>query len=133
MFILIISRSELGLTRKINSSPKQIYGTPDYIAPEVLLGKSISDPSIDWWSFGVLMYEFIVGLPPFNDTTVEKIFANILSNTIEYPEVGHGENMMSPEAYDLISNILKPEPDKRYNASEIKSHPFFRGRNAFLM
>lgn len=124
----ISRRSELGLSRKINQNPKQncIFGTPDYIAPEVLLGKSISDPAIDWWSFGVLMYEFIVGVPPFNDQTPEKIFANILNGNIVYPEIGYGENMMSPEAYDLICKLLNPEPESRLKVSEIKSHKFFK-------
>lgn len=64
---------------RINLSPKssllpqknRIVGTPDYIAPEVIRGESITNPSLDWWSFGVLAYEFIVGIPPFNDQTPE--------------------------------------------------------------
>lgn len=52
----------------------RIIGTPDYIAPEVIEGKSVSNFSLDWWSFGVLVYEFIVGIPPFNDENPELIF-----------------------------------------------------------
>ena len=52
----------------------RIIGTPDYIAPEVIKGKSVSNFSLDWWSFGVLVYEFIVGIPPFNDENLELIF-----------------------------------------------------------
>ena len=72
------------------------------------------------------MYEFIVGVPPFNDQTPEKIFANILNGSIVYPEIGYGENMMSPEAFDLISKLLNPEPESRLQVAEIKSHKFFK-------
>ena len=92
----------------------------------MLLGKSVSDPAIDWWSFGVLMYEFLVGLPPFNDQTPEKIFANILGGQLTWPPIGYGDNMMTPEAYELISNLLVPDPGKRYSPTEIKSHKFFQ-------
>lgn len=56
----------------------RIVGTPDYIPPEVILGISKSNTTIDWWSLGVILYELIVGIPPFNDTTVNQIFQNIL-------------------------------------------------------
>lgn len=45
-------------------------GTPDYLAPELLLGTE-HGPEVDWWSLGVVMYEFIVGIPPFNADTPE--------------------------------------------------------------
>jgi serine/threonine protein kinase len=64
-------------------------GTPDYIPPEVITGKSISNPSIDWWSLGCVLYEFIVGIPPFNDETVEKVFDNIVNLNMEWPEIGN--------------------------------------------
>jgi serine/threonine protein kinase len=51
-------------------SKNRIVGTPDYIPPEVIKGESISNKSIDWWSLGVILYEFLVGFPPFNDSTV---------------------------------------------------------------
>ena len=54
-------------------------GTPDYIAPEVLQGVTKSNECVDWWSLGVIAFEFIVGIPPFNDDTVEKIFENIIN------------------------------------------------------
>jgi len=79
------------------------------------------------------MYEFIVGLPPFNDQTPEKIFANILNGNIVWPEIGYEENMMSPEAYDLITKILNPDPVLRYNVSNIKYHPFFKSMHFYMI
>lgn len=71
-----------------NYKKPRIIGTPDYIAPEVITGLSIVNPSLDIWSFGVIMYEFLVGIPPFNDETPEKIFQNILRLEIIWPEIG---------------------------------------------
>lgn len=52
----------------------RIIGTPDYIAPEILEGKGLSSPAIDFWSIGVILFELLVGVPPFNDSSVETIF-----------------------------------------------------------
>jgi serine/threonine protein kinase len=76
------------LIEKSEKCKKRIVGTPDYIPPEVLNGISINNKSIDWWSLGVIAYELIVGVPPFNDETVELIFSNIKNKQITYPEIG---------------------------------------------
>ena len=83
---------------------KRIVGTPDYIAPEIILGESTNNKSLDWWSMGVIMYEFLVGVPPFNDESVEKIFDNIRNMRITWPEIGDIEDgdKISPEAADLM-------------------------------
>ena len=62
--------------------------TPDYIAPEIIKGISTSNNTLDFWSLGVILYEFLVGIPPFNDDTVDKIFSNIVESKIEWPEIG---------------------------------------------
>ena len=76
-----------GATKKRSSEqnigkPPRIVGTPDYIAPEVINGISISNRTIDWWSLGVILYEFLVGFPPFNESSVQDIFTNILEYKI---------------------------------------------------
>ena len=68
--------------------PKRIVGTPDYIAPEIITGESTNNKSLDWWSMGIIMYEFLVGLPPFNADSVEEIFDNIKNLRMEWPEIG---------------------------------------------
>ena len=60
-----------------------IVGTPDYIAPEVVLQKSNTNYSLDWWSLGVILFEFLVGIPPFNDNTMQAIFDRIVR--IDFP------------------------------------------------
>ena len=108
----------------------RIVGTPDYIPPEVLKGDSISNPSIDWWSLGVILYELIVGVPPFNDETVPLIFENILERRFQWPEIGDGEDCISEAAVDLIDKLLEIDFGKRLGsrgAEEIKRHRFFKG------
>lgn len=64
----------------VSLSNERVLGTPDYLAPELLLVKR-HGPEVDWWALGVCMYEFMTGIPPFNDETPQKVFENILSRS----------------------------------------------------
>ena len=111
------------------SNMHRIIGTPDYIAPEVLKGADFNNPSSDFWSLGVMLFEFATGSLPFNDDTIEKIFDNILNMRIPWDdiEIGDGENCLSEKTADLIKKLLEPDPKKRLNVEEIKEHRFFEG------
>ena len=76
-----------------------------------------------------MLFEFIVGIPPFSDETVEKIFENIQKLRIPWSDVpiGEGDNCMSERAADIIKKLLEPDPEKRLKVDEIKSHEFFKG------
>ncbi|CAF2250872.1 unnamed protein product [Brassica napus] len=101
-------------------------GTPDYIAPEVLLKKGYG-MECDWWSLGAIMYEMLVGFPPFYSddpmTTCRKIVN--WRNYLKFPE----EAKLSPEAKDLICRLLCNVEQRlgTKGADEIKGHPWFRG------
>lgn len=69
----------------------RLVGTPDYMAPEILRGQSTDNFEIDWWSLGVMLFEFLVGIPPFNDDTVEKIYDNILNLRIPWDQIPIGK------------------------------------------
>jgi len=56
-------------------------GTPDYLAPEMLMGMSYG-PEVDWWALGIILYEFVYGAPPFNADCPQKIFDNILDQQV---------------------------------------------------
>ena len=56
-------------------------GTPDYLSPELLL-KEKHDAGVDWWALGVCFYEFLVGISPFSDYNVDRIFSNILNGGV---------------------------------------------------
>ncbi|KAJ0977059.1 hypothetical protein J5N97_012533 [Dioscorea zingiberensis] len=103
-------------------------GTPDYLAPEILLGMQ-HGPTADWWSVGVILYELLVGIPPFNAEHPQKIFDNIMNRDIPWPRV---PEEMSCEAHDLIDKLLIGNPVQRLGATgagEVKRHPFFANIN----
>uniref|UniRef100_A0A7N0ZVB7 non-specific serine/threonine protein kinase n=1 Tax=Kalanchoe fedtschenkoi TaxID=63787 RepID=A0A7N0ZVB7_KALFE len=111
-------------TRKKRSA----VGTPDYLAPEILLGTG-HGTSADWWSVGVILFELIVGIPPFNAEHPQIIFDNILNRNIPWPRVPEEMNF---EARDLIDRLLTEDPQLRLGAngaSEVKEHVFFKDIN----
>ena len=69
---------------------RRLIGTPDYMAPEIIEGISITNFSIDWWSLGAILFEFLCGIPPFNDDSPEKIFDNIVHRRIPWDQVPIG-------------------------------------------
>ncbi|KAG0371496.1 hypothetical protein BGX24_001582, partial [Mortierella sp. AD032] len=108
-------------TRRHRGSSKALLGTPDYLAPELLLGIGHGE-AVDWWSLGVCLFEFLTGYPPFMDEAPEAIFKNILNHDIQWPEYG-----LSWEAHDLINKLLSREPTHRPSPAVLKAHPFFQG------
>uniref|UniRef100_A0A803P7X4 non-specific serine/threonine protein kinase n=1 Tax=Cannabis sativa TaxID=3483 RepID=A0A803P7X4_CANSA len=107
---------------------RSAVGTPDYLAPEILLGTG-HGTTADWWSVGVILFELIVGIPPFNAEHPQTIFDNILNRKIPWPRV---PDEMSPEAADLIDRLLTEDPNQRLGAagaSEVKQHVFFKDIN----
>ncbi|XVF09426.1 hypothetical protein REPUB_Repub07fG0091800 [Reevesia pubescens] len=107
---------------------RSAVGTPDYLAPEILLGTG-HGATADWWSVGVILFELIVGIPPFNAEYPQTIFDNILNRKIPWPRV---PEEMSLEAKDLIDRLLTEDPHQRLGArgaSEVKLHVFFKDIN----
>ncbi|KAK6939443.1 Protein kinase domain [Dillenia turbinata] len=103
-------------------------GTPDYLAPEILLG-SEHGCAADWWSVGIILFELLTGIPPFTAKSPEIIFDNILNKKIPWPCI---PSEMSHEAQDLIDRFLTHDPGQRLGgngASEVKLHSFFQGVN----
>eukprot|EP01114_Cavostelium_apophysatum_P005789 TRINITY_DN1696_c0_g1_i1.p1 TRINITY_DN1696_c0_g1~~TRINITY_DN1696_c0_g1_i1.p1 ORF type:complete len:990 (-),score=230.87 TRINITY_DN1696_c0_g1_i1:114-3083(-) len=104
----------------LKRSGKRVVGTPDYLSPEILLGAGHANP-VDWWALGVVLFEFVTGVPPFNDETPEQIFQNILNRDIPWPKI---PEEMSLDCKDLIEKLLILDPAKRLGTSgadEVKS------------
>ncbi|KAG5235875.1 hypothetical protein OIU77_008598 [Salix suchowensis] len=101
-------------------------GTPDYIAPEVLLKKGYG-MECDWWSLGAIMYEMLVGYPPFYSEEPMSTCRKIVNwrNHLKFPE----EAKLSVEAKDLIRKLLCNVEQRlgTKGANEIKLHPWFKG------
>lgn len=99
-------------------------GTPDYIAPEVF-GQNGYDETVDWWSVGVILFEMLVGYPPFFSDEPSITCQKILhwKKTFVIPP----EANLSPAATDILKRMIA-EPETRLGRNgcdEIKSHPFF--------
>nr|XP_048316870.1 serine/threonine-protein kinase greatwall isoform X2 [Myodes glareolus] len=99
----------------------RILGTPDYLAPELLLGTA-HGPAVDWWALGVCLFEFLTGIPPFNDETPQQVFQNILKRDIPWPE---GEEKLSDDAQSAMEMLLTIDDTKRAGMKELKHHPLF--------
>uniref|UniRef100_A0A3Q1AY35 non-specific serine/threonine protein kinase n=1 Tax=Amphiprion ocellaris TaxID=80972 RepID=A0A3Q1AY35_AMPOC len=103
---------------------KQVCGTPEYIAPEVILRQGYGKP-VDWWAMGVILYEFLVGCAPFFGDTPEELFGQVISDEITWPAE---DEALPQEAQDLISQLLRQNPLERLgtgSAFEVKQHAFF--------
>ncbi|KAF3356778.1 hypothetical protein VD0004_g9789 [Verticillium dahliae] len=98
-------------------------GTPEYLAPELLMGQGYQK-TVDWWTLGVLLYEMLTGLPPFYDENTNEMYRKILSEPLHFP----GHDIVPPAAKDLLIKLLNRKPEERLGANgsaEIKAHPFF--------
>ena len=96
-------------------------GTPECMAPETVLGTEY-DERIDFWQFGILLYEMLNGYTPFEDPdrNFHRVFSNIVNEDVVYPI------HMSEEAKDLISKLLEKDPNDRLtNFNDIRDHKFF--------
>ncbi|XP_062892002.1 microtubule-associated serine/threonine-protein kinase 1-like isoform X2 [Mobula hypostoma] len=104
---------------------KQVCGTPEYIAPEVILRQGYGKP-VDWWAMGIILYEFLVGCVPFFGDTPEELFGQVISDDIMWPE---GDEALPADAQNLISSLLQPNPLDRLGTGgtyEVKQHSFFK-------
>uniref|UniRef100_A0A8C8D3V8 non-specific serine/threonine protein kinase n=1 Tax=Oncorhynchus tshawytscha TaxID=74940 RepID=A0A8C8D3V8_ONCTS len=106
-------------------SDKQVCGTPEYIAPEVILRQGYGKP-VDWWAMGIILYEFLVGCVPFFGDTPEELFGQVISDEINWPE---GEDAPPADSQELITLLLRQNPLERMGtggAYEVKHHQFFQ-------
>lgn len=114
-----------------------MFGTPDYIAPEVILAHGY-DASVDWWSMGIILYELVVGEPPFTGCTPKEIFEKVVRDPVVWPSDDEFDEPPSGNLRDLVGQLLEKDPAARigtvkadsafaFNEEtfEIKGHPFF--------
>jgi ankyrin repeat protein len=104
---------------------KSFCGSVAYLAPE-MLKRTGHSRSVDWYLFGVLLYEMLVGAPPYYSTSREQLFNNIQRGKLRVPKT------VSAAARELIKALLHREPNKRLgagkkDAEEVKAHAFFKG------
>jgi serine/threonine protein kinase len=119
---------DFGLAKALlkTAQTKTFCGTPEYLAPEVVLNKQYGK-DIDWWCLGSVLYEMLTGLPPFYAKARSSIFDKVL-----YEQPSFAGMNISDEARDFICKLLKKNPANRLGhgsdgAHQVKNHPFFAG------
>ncbi|KAK7864681.1 hypothetical protein R5R35_010944 [Gryllus longicercus] len=99
-------------------------GTPDYMAPEIIKGLKYNQ-CVDWWSFGVLVFEMLVGVSPFTGCDEDELFWSICNEQPQYPR------FLSREAHSLLTSLLEKDASKRLGTQgspkgDVPDHVFFR-------
>lgn len=124
--------ADFGLAKMItkNELANSFCGTAEYLAPEMLIGNG-HDYTVDWWALGILLYEMLVGIPPFFHRNKHRMYFLIKESPVNFPDpIKHGIDV-SPNARDLIKRLLHKNRKKRLGAhgdvKEILAHPFFSG------
>ncbi|KAF6148007.1 hypothetical protein GIB67_024182 [Kingdonia uniflora] len=107
-------------------------GTHEYLAPEIIKGDGHGS-AVDWWTFGIFLYELLFGKTPFKGSGNEGTLVNVVSETLRFPDTP----LVSFQARDLMRGLLMKDPENRLGsvrgATEIKRHPFFEGLNWALI
>ena len=121
------SLADYGISKvlKDNEKTKSFVGTPDYVAPEIVLQKG-HNKNVDIWCFGIILYEMIYGIPPFYNKKQSIMLNNIIKKNPTFPKM----IIVSAEIEDLITSCLNKHPEKRIgagNISQIREHSWFNG------
>ncbi|XP_065855959.1 serine/threonine-protein kinase KIPK2-like [Euphorbia lathyris] len=107
-------------------------GTHEYLAPEIIKGKG-HGAAVDWWTFGIFLFELLYGRTPFRGSCNEETLDNVVTQSLKFPDTP----LVSFQARDLIWGLLAKDPENRLGtekgAAEIKQHPFFEGLNWALI
>ncbi|ORY28135.1 kinase-like domain-containing protein [Naematelia encephala] len=117
--------ADFGFAKLIEDRTYTLCGTPEYLAPEIVLSQG-HGKAVDWWALGILAFEMLAGYPPFFDDHPLGIYEKILRGDIAFP--GH----IDPYAKDLIRGLLTADRTKRLGnlrggAKDVMSHPWFAG------
>lgn len=122
-----IKLTDFGFCKIINQRTYTLCGTPEYLAPEIILSKGYG-MAVDWWSFGVLVFEMCAGSSPFQAPEAMKTYEKIVAGNYSCPK------MFTPDLKDLIKNLLQVDLTRRYGnlrngLNDIKMHMWFEGIN----
>ena len=118
--------TDFGFAKYLNNEKTYtLCGTPEYLAPEIILNKGHGKP-VDWWTMGILLYEMLVGIDPFSDDDPMKTYQKIIKGKINFPKD------FDKNAKSLIKHLLTADTTKRYGClkngvKDILNHRLFIG------
>eukprot|EP00747_Dinoflagellata_sp_TGD_P100234 gnl/TRDRNA2_/TRDRNA2_167978_c3_seq3.p1 gnl/TRDRNA2_/TRDRNA2_167978_c3~~gnl/TRDRNA2_/TRDRNA2_167978_c3_seq3.p1 ORF type:complete len:902 (+),score=144.27 gnl/TRDRNA2_/TRDRNA2_167978_c3_seq3:85-2790(+) len=112
--------TDMGLAKIVTSVTYTLVGTPDYMAPEVIACTGHT-ASVDWWTLGVLLYELLVGRPPFEANNTEMVYERVKQgiNSVQFPPECEGT------AGDLVRILCHANPESRSRPPELYQDPWF--------
>ncbi|XP_076654840.1 calcium/calmodulin-dependent protein kinase II isoform X5 [Halictus rubicundus] len=120
----VVKLADFGLAIEVQGDAQAWFGfagTPGYLSPEVLKKEPYGKP-VDIWACGVILYILLVGYPPFWDEDQHRLYAQIRAGSYDYPSPEW--DTVTPEAKNLINQMLTVNPSKRITASEALKHPW---------
>jgi len=127
-YLTLIDFGSCKIIEDQNELESSFVGSTDYMAPEIINGEG-HNLMADWWSFGIIIYELLYGVPPFHDDKIERCFDLITTSNIRFPS----KVKLSPSAKDIILKLLKKKPSERLGKGEfdqVIAHPFFESITA---